>query len=115
MQQHIRPSVMLILFAVNFKKHMDGLERLRRTCSQIVGHATELSNTTGSAAMASNIKDTAHVDFHVSLSHTQPAAYTQRKTLLKGLRKAFNGWRSLNIKLDAVQVGSLTNLSHCCE
>jgi hypothetical protein len=91
---------------VDLRKHQEALERFRTSCSRILGKAADLTNTlTGDVGSEKLLKKaSAHVDFHISLSHTQPAAYTQRKTLLKGLRKACEGWRPLNLKLDTVQV-----------
>jgi hypothetical protein len=92
--------------AVDLRKHLGALERLKTACSRIVGSTADVISTPTVSIGPEELRETAEgqVDLHISLSHTQPAAYTQRKTLLKGLRKACEGWRSQTLKLDAVQV-----------
>lgn len=92
--------------AVDMTAHLDALERLRKECDNIVGCAAELSSTGADSEPSDKMAKTAvsGADFHISLSHTQPAAFTQRRTLIQGLRKACVGWHPLNLTLDSVQV-----------
>jgi hypothetical protein len=105
-------AVKFKLFAVDFRKHLHALEVFRTACGQVAGNTVQLSTPESESALPENKrpKAPARADFHISLSHTNPAAYPQRKTLLKGLRKAFDGWRPLILKLDTLQVGSLTTI-----
>jgi Uncharacterised conserved protein len=80
-------------------------EIFRKQCANVVGQEPRLSNESDAPDQECRSCQKGFTEnLHVSLSHTQAAAYTQRKTLINSLRQAVAGWAGVTLELSTLQV-----------